>query len=766
VDVVFYFHPAGVPSYGELQQAIGFAACLRKTGYRTWFVAPERLSAQLLNARLEVVAFENLEIAAEIIESIDPAIIIACEIFGMAQDSADFLAGLPRLVGTMDGTTLGAEIASDPFKLPKFRRPVTLPADLVSFRTCPVHDIQPDTRRSFHWAAYPDAARARPEPDIYRELGLQPDRKTVLIAIASWAEHFAGLDEEPFRALSGYHDELVRRISEGLESWDEPVQLAVVAARPPQTPHKGKVSVHALGILPYRSFDHLLCSCDLVVSDNIIQASLSKALVMGIPHLVVENLAPTRLPYPSNIFPLGQVFPEERAYSKIVDKVELTDAPGLRRALKRIGERGYADGRRRLARQRYLQRIRDLADPSEIMGRLIGPPQPLVLEPHDPSEPNRDIVFYIEIWFSFGEREHALSLAKQLRAAGYRPRFVVDHRIAEHIRSAGFEPVAFHSPARGVQAVRQIGPALVIGCELFNLSELSVKGLMGLCKPIATIDGTSMGVEINTDPFRHPKLTRELRLPSDYWSFRPVPVNDFGRDTDRVFHFNLFPESERMEKDAALYADLGLDPARKTVLLPIALWAVTGSMLFNMANYHQLFVDRVVEALRATGEPIDLLVVGLQESGAWKFGQVWKHSQARLPYPVYDHILCSCDAVLSDNIIQTSVAKAFAMDAPHLVIQNLQPSEVPFPCNIFPLKLLFPPERDYAQAVEVAEFGDPEDIARKLTAVLTRGWCDEDRKASRQAYLARLRALPSPAWAIDEILARSDAWKISAVSAG
>ncbi|HEY4115185.1 MAG TPA: DUF6365 family protein [Rhizomicrobium sp.] len=766
MDVVFYFHPAGVPSYGELQQAIGFAADLRKTGYRPWFVAPERLSAQFLHARLELVPFENLDIAADIIDSIDPAIIIACEIFGMAQDSAEFLAQLPRLIGTMDGTTLGAEIASDPFKLEKFRQPITLPANLVYFRPCPVHDIGPDTRDGFHWAAYKDAARLPRDADLYRMLGLAPDRKTVLLAIAAWAEYFAGLNEEPFRSLSGYHNELVCRIADGLESWGEPVQLAVVAARPPQAWRDGKVSVQALSILPYQSFDHLLSSCDLIVSDNIIQASLSKALVMRIPHLVVENMVPSRLPYPSNIFPLGQLFPEQRTYSKIVDKVELTDAPGLYRALGLIAERGYADEHSRDARETYLEKLRDLPDPSTILRQFIGPPRRLAVEPHNPAQPNRDIVFYIEIWFSFGEREHALSLARQLRAAGYRPRFVVEYRIAEHIRSAGFEPVAFHSPGRGVDAVRRIDPALIIGCELFNMSELSVKGLMGLGKPIATVDGTSMGIEINTDPFRHPKLTRELRLPHDYWSFRPVPVSDFGAETDRVSYYNLFPDAARTEKNAAIYAELGLDPLRRTVLLPIALWSVIGSTLFNMVHYHKLLVDRVSDALRAVDTPIDLLIVGLEEDGSRRDGKVWRHTRARLPYPVYDHILCSCDAVLSDNIIQTSVAKAFAMDAPHLVIQNLGPSEVPFPCNIFPLKLLFPRERAYAQAVEVAEFGDPEDIARKLAGVLTRGWYDPDRRALRHAYIARLRTLPSPARAIEEILAGASELRISAAHAG
>lgn len=762
MDVVFYFHPAGVPSYGELQQAIGFAARLRKAGYRAWFMAPERLSAQFIQARLEVVAFENIAVAAEILASIDPAIVIACEIFGMAQESADLLARLPGPIATMDGTSLGLAIAADPFGLSKFRRRIALPPKLIHFRACPVHDIRPDSRRAIHWAVYPDVARIRRGPELYRTLGLDPGRKTVLLAIASWVDYFAGLDEEPFRSLAGYHDELVARIAAGLESWGEPVQLVVVAPRPPQARRHGRVSVVAPGILPYQSFDHLLLSCDLVVSDNIIQASLSKALVAGIPHLVIENRIPTRLPYSSNIFPLGQRLPDRRAYARIVDKVELTDAVGLYRALGHIRARGYADGRRRRARRRYLERLRGLPDPAAILRRLIGPPRPLAVEARDPRRPNRDVLFYIEIWFSFGEREHALSLARQLQSGGYRPRFVVDYRIAEHIRSAGFEPVAFHSATRGVQAVRQINPALVIGCELFNMSELSVKGLVALGRPLASMDGTAMGLEINTDPFRHPKLVRQLHLPPDYWRFRPAPVNDPGGDADRAVYFNLFPYAARTPRDAALYAGLGLDPSRKTVLLPIALWAVTGSMLFDMAHYHRLLVDRVAGALRTLGSPVDLLVVGLEAIPGSRHGDVRVHVQPRLPYPLFDHILCSCDAVLSDNIIQTSVSKAFAMGAPHLVIQNLGPSEVPFAWNIFPLKLLFPAERAYAQAVEVAEFGDPQDIARKLADILDRGWSDPHRKARRREFLVRLAALPSPASAIDEILCEPAARRISA----
>ncbi|GAB5449591.1 DUF6365 family protein [Gymnodinialimonas sp.] len=752
MDIAFYFQPTGVPSYGEMQQAIGFSRDLTAAGYRCWFVAPERLSGQLALARLSVVTFDSMELAEEVIEDLDPALIIACEIFGMSDETVAFLDGLGRPLATIDGTGMGREIASDPFHLPKYARPLGLPAGLKYLRVCPVHDQQPNTDQLFHWAGYPGAARSEKSAEKYEAMGLDPERKTVLLAIASWAHHFADLPEPPFDSLVGYHDALVTRLAEAFEAWETPVQLAVVSHKLPMVFFDGEVSVKGLGILHYDLFDHLLASCDLIVSDNIIQASVTRAIVAGTPHLIVENKAADRLPYPSNVFPLAQVFPDDRAYTKTIDRVELTDDAGLRHAVRQIAEKGFADPECAAARARYVEGLAALDKPADIVRAIVGQAEPLTLEPRDLGRPNRDVVFYIEIWFSFGEREHALSLARYLQSAGYRPRFVVHHKIAEHIRSAGFEPVPFYSPLLGVQRVRQIAPALIIGCELFNLTDLSMKGLSALDIPIATIDGTSLGVEINTDPFLHPKLTRDLNLPSELPRFRPAPVNDVQGADPLNCHFNLFPDIAPQPKDAEIYRDLGLDPSRKTILLPIALWAVTGSMLFELVHYHKLLVDRVVQALDKIEIGVDLLVVGLQDEGVEAQGCVAQHVFPLLPYPQFDHVLMSCDLVISDNIIQTSVSKAFAMNKPHLVLQNLDPSEVPFQSNIFPLKLLFPADREYAQAVEVAEFGDVDEIEERLRDILTKGYSDSARKARREAYLERLAQLPSPAGVVDHII--------------
>jgi hypothetical protein len=375
-----------------------------------------------------------------------------------------------------------------------------------------------------------------------------------------------------------------------------------------------------------------------------------------------------------------------------------------------------------------------------------------------------DVVLWLQIRFSFGEREHALSFARQIRAAGYRPRFVVAPDLAERIRSAGFEPAVFRSDEEGVALVRGLDPGLVIGCELFNLSAETLAALVALGRPIATMDGTTLGHALNTDPFGTPELRRSLPLPDHCHFLRACPVNDIADDTGHVSHWRLFPGASREPKRTDLYASLGLDAARRSVLLPVAPWAASGARRAGLASYHDELLARIVAGLEACGEPIQLVVVAPGARGVTGHGSVSVHRTGLLPFQSYDHLLCSCDAVLSDNIVQTSVSKAVVIGTPHLIIQNaagsfsasstgqggLLSSELPWRCNIFPMAHLFPAEREYARIVDVAEFGDPEDVRAKLVEVLRHGHADAERRVRRADYVARLARLAEPG----EILAR------------
>ena len=383
-----------------------------------------------------------------------------------------------------------------------------------------------------------------------------------------------------------------------------------------------------------------------------------------------------------------------------------------------------------------------------------------------------DVVFYIEIGGgggreggtahvgSFGEREHALSFARLIQQAGYTPKFVVGPLISDHIRRAGFEPEVFWSPEEGVAIVQSIDPAMVIGCELFNLSPESARGLIDSSRSIATIDGTSLSVPINTDPFETAAYRRSLVLPDRFYSFRPCPVNDIDINTEHVFHWSLFPDASRVSKDEEQYSSLGLDPSRKTVMLPVAPWAMGSASIFGFDDYYQRLVERVVDGLDASDQSVELVFVSLFRPPSLAIerkGGVRVHYTGLMPYDTYDHVLRSCDAIVTDNIISTSTSKAVIMGTPHLIIQNMAQSEMPYRYNMFPLKVLFPAEREYSQTVDLAEYGNAAEIRHKLGAILRDGYADSAARARRQAYRERLRHLSEPGDILERILGRPEA---------
>jgi len=383
-----------------------------------------------------------------------------------------------------------------------------------------------------------------------------------------------------------------------------------------------------------------------------------------------------------------------------------------------------------------------------------------------------DVVFYLEIGGggdvdrgtnsvpSFGEREHALSFARQIQQAGYRPRFVVGPLIARHIQAAGFEPEVFWSPDVGLQIVKGIDPALVIACELFNVSPESAAGLIETCPTLASMDGTSLPIEINTDPFEKPEISRSLVLPDHYYSFRPSPVNDLGTDSENVFYWPLFPRLERPARDERVYASLGLDPSRRIVMFAAAPWAQGAAAMLDLDNedYYRNLANRIVAGLEASGEAVDFFFLSMfpMSSMPTEAGdRVAIHYSGLIPYEAYDHLLKTCDLIVSDNIIQTSVSKAVVMGTPHLIIQDTLGSELPYRFNMFPLKLMFPSERDYARIVEVAEYSDADGIGERIVALLAQGYWDAERHERRREYVGGLDRLSSPAELLERIIGAS-----------
>jgi hypothetical protein len=378
-----------------------------------------------------------------------------------------------------------------------------------------------------------------------------------------------------------------------------------------------------------------------------------------------------------------------------------------------------------------------------------------------------DVAFLVHIGFSFGEAEHALSFAQQAEAAGYRAHFVASDRIAHHLRAAGRAPAVYATQDELLAAIERIDPALVVGSELFNLPEDAVRALAATGRRLATMDATTLGREINTDPLKA-GAPRAFALPDGCIRLLACPVHDVAPDGDGAFHWPLLEPEPATDaaRDPARWRALGLDPARKTLLLAIAPWQTNGARHAGVARYPDALVVRIADALVAIGDRVQLLVVAKGAAGALERGALRVVGSDLLPFDAYRHVLATCDAVLSDNVIQTSVSKAVVRGTPHLVIQNLAPlasaspvgrggllsSELPFRCNMFPLKHVFPAERAYAQIVDTAEYADAAGLRDRLAAVLRVGYVDAARRARRRRYVERLAGLARPGAILAQLL--------------
>jgi hypothetical protein len=221
------------------------------------------------------------------------------------------------------------------------------------------------------------------------------------------------------------------------------------------------------------------------------------------------------------------------------------------------------------------------------------------------------------------------------------------------------------------------------------------------------------------------------------------------------FHWSLFPDATRVPKDETRYRALALDPSHVTIMLPIAPWAMGSASIFGLDDYYQTLVTRVVDGLQNANAPVDLVFISLfrpQSLTIERRGDVTVHYPGLIEYDSYDHLLCSCDAIVTDNIISTSTSKAVVIGTPHLIIQNMEPSEMPYRYNMFPLKVLFPSDREYARSVEIAEFGNATEIRDKLGAILSAGFHDARARANRLKYLERLRQLANPGNILEQII--------------
>jgi hypothetical protein len=351
-------------SFGEREHGVRFARELPASGYRPVFVIPEKLAAYFGRIGMEHRVYHTDAEAWALLEELDPALLVCCEYFNLSEELRARVNASRWPLATTDGTGLAVEINTNPLRSPVAMRKLEVPERLLRLRPCPVNDPRPDGGGIFHYALYPDL-RPGDRERTRATWELAPGTRLALFAIAPWARGAAYL-----MGRMDHYWHLIRVVAEALDAAGEPFELVVVVGtRAERQVGRGRVRWVEL-LLPDR-YEELLLGCDLLVTDNVIQTSASKAFVAGVPAIALINSRAggrgSPLAHVYNMFPLAVRFPSDSAYYRALEPVELGDPAGVRAriaaALRGDPDRG-ADYRAALAGLRGPAQIID-----EIMGR-------------------------------------------------------------------------------------------------------------------------------------------------------------------------------------------------------------------------------------------------------------------------------------------------------------------------------------------------------------------------------------------------------------
>ena len=152
-----------------------------------------------------------------------------------------------------------------------------LPDDVTLVRPCPVHDPRPqaDARvRCYDITRSEGRAEARPASD----------EKLVVVPVGSWAIDLARHVGLP------YPDLLAQVLLRCFERSAGRVRILLVGkGLQPAKQVSGAVTLELVSGMAFDDLQNLLCSADLVLSDNATSATLGRAVMAGVPAAVFVN---------------------------------------------------------------------------------------------------------------------------------------------------------------------------------------------------------------------------------------------------------------------------------------------------------------------------------------------------------------------------------------------------------------------------------------------------------------------------------------------
>ncbi|MFH5879175.1 DUF6365 family protein [Arthrobacter sp. NA-172] len=216
--------------------------------------------------------------------------------------SLDALLGLGRPAVALDSLCLGPAASRMQMALSqqpsmsaihRWFKPETtvppLPSGVPLMRPVPVSGLG---RREDAFNLYGDLLTPdRPKAEVFRRLGVSPDRALIVVAQSSWAISAYGLlgrvgkttDSDSYRKLRRqWFSELFNKVG-------QPVTVVEMSSGDKSPTRQGTVDFLPLSYQPMGDFADILSAADLYLTDNLTSGAMAKAAAMRTPVLALVN---------------------------------------------------------------------------------------------------------------------------------------------------------------------------------------------------------------------------------------------------------------------------------------------------------------------------------------------------------------------------------------------------------------------------------------------------------------------------------------------
>ncbi|MEW6695876.1 MAG: DUF6365 family protein [Bacillota bacterium] len=302
-------------SLGELHNALFFAGQLKKTGGEVFIIATVNHLDYARAAGFEVAAWgkkrrTNEEFLRQRILEMRPDAVVLADYYNMYLEEPFFNIGMVLDLGVPVATFDSMNFAPGPTSLEKeilresrfagafgkggqFKIELpALPPEMAVLRTCPINrPVQEPGILPVALYKEPLTLTAERREEVRSRYGLVPGEKLVMLAKAGWA-HLAVKIRAMERSLTlrfSYEKQLQRLLQLYLRDVSRPVTVIGVGPQVIFDRNHQNVRFVSLPFLSLVDYQELLLASDLFISDNITSASAAKAVIGGVPALILIN---------------------------------------------------------------------------------------------------------------------------------------------------------------------------------------------------------------------------------------------------------------------------------------------------------------------------------------------------------------------------------------------------------------------------------------------------------------------------------------------